>query len=190
MPSKPTRIDAGGHRERFLAGRDELVAGHLELVRQIARRLHAALPPCFELDDLIAEGERALVAAATRYKPEAHGGAPFSAFARKAIRGAMLDSVGDKQWRENMHVQLDAEALPNRPVPEPVAGIDHDRLMERVGEAIARLPPRKAEVLRLYYAADEPGLRVVARRLNTSYGTVWQLHSEAVAELRTILKAG
>jgi RNA polymerase sigma factor (sigma-70 family) len=181
-----TGIDSGGHRARFLARRDELVTGHLELVRQIARRIHASLPPSFDLDDLFAEGYAALLQAATRYRPREHGGAPFSAYARPRIRGAILDSVTGRHYRENTGGEIDAETLAGAPsnVEEM---IDRNRRLERVERAIERLPPRQAEVIREYYSADAPGLRIVARRLHTSFGTVWQLHAEAIRELRELL---
>src|ERR1700685_3975768 len=83
-------IDAGGHRERVLAARDKLVVENMALVPPIALRLKLTLRPAFEMADLIAEGNVGLIRAATRYRPQKYGGAPFSAFARPRIRGAML----------------------------------------------------------------------------------------------------
>jgi len=212
-----SQIDSGGYRARFLARRDGLVTDHLELVRQIARRIHASLPPSFEIDDLFAEGYRALTQAATRYRPDAHGGAPFSAYARKVIRGAILDSVTGRAYSENTCWTLgtsiedantptlsrDAKPrnegeLPGRQLRKAIgrlalapdaseAALDDQRRLARVAEAIERLPPRQSEVLREYYRADEPSLKTVAKRLRASYGVVWQLHAEAIRGLRELL---
>lgn len=181
-----TSIDSGDHRERVLRQRDELVCDHLDLVRVIARRIHASLPPSFDLDDLYAEGYRALMVAATRYRPDAHGGAPFSAYARPVIRGAIYDSVTGKAYRESTAVEIEADEMAETLLSGEEM-FDRHRMSERLQAAIARLAPRQAEVVREYYTADEPGLKTVARRLRSSYGVVWQLHAEAIRELRAML---
>lgn len=79
---------------RKMAMRDRLVLGHLDLVERIARKLHATLPPCFDLADLKQEGMLGLLESATAFDPVLHPGVPFGAFARRRIKGAIQESIG------------------------------------------------------------------------------------------------
>ncbi len=76
--------------------RDRLVTAHVGLVRSMAQRLAQRLPTQVELSDLISVGVLGLIDAAGRYKPAT--GVPFEAFARRRVRGAMLDALRDLDW--------------------------------------------------------------------------------------------
>jgi RNA polymerase sigma factor (sigma-70 family) len=108
-PPPVVSIDAGDYREHFFAQRNALVEAHLHLVPPIAHRIALGLPPSFDIDDLLAAGYLALIHAATRYRPREHGGAPFSAFARPAIRGAMKNLFRRQHWEENTRPPLPIE---------------------------------------------------------------------------------
>lgn len=126
-----------------MAARNALVEANLYLVAPIAAFLHRKLPPSFELQDLLATGYLALLHIATRYRPREHGGAPFSAFARPRIRGAILDSVRRRHWEESTRPPLDDGPEPAiDPRIEINTSIDERALRERLNGAIARLPPR------------------------------------------------
>ncbi len=161
-------IDSGNHRERFLAWRDALVQEHCHsepdcpncgtatcLVSPIARRVHSQLPSSFDLEDLIATGNLALLHLATRYRPFEHGGTPFSAFARKGIRGAMLNSVRRHVYEESTRPPID-ESLFEDHGARIATSIDQGRLMKRLREAIAALPARQQAVVAAYYAEVLP----------------------------------
>lgn len=109
-----------------IAARDTLVKNHLKLVPPIAQRVKKSLPPSFELDDLISEGNIGLIRAAMRYDPGRHDGTPFSAFARPRIHGAMVDSVRRKAWLENTANPLD-DAPEGFETPETLHAIDPSR---------------------------------------------------------------
>jgi RNA polymerase sigma factor for flagellar operon FliA len=79
-----------------LEDRDQLITEHLQLVRSIAQRLAQRLPSQIELNDLVSVGMMGLIDAAGRYR--ASTGVPFEAFARRRIRGAMLDALRDLDW--------------------------------------------------------------------------------------------
>jgi RNA polymerase sigma factor for flagellar operon FliA len=76
--------------------RDELVMAHVGLVKVMASRLAHRLPPQVEVSELISVGVLGLIDAAGRFKPAL--GVPFSAFARRRIQGAMLDSLRGLDW--------------------------------------------------------------------------------------------
>jgi RNA polymerase sigma factor (sigma-70 family) len=80
--------------KRARAKRDALAEANMPLVVSIAERFLKTLPDSFCLCDLVGEGNLALLKAAAAYDPANHKGTPFSAYARKKIRGAILDSVG------------------------------------------------------------------------------------------------
>src|ERR1035437_8316817 len=94
-------IETGLHRKRVLEARNALVEAHMHLVPDIAGRIREGLPPSFDLDDPISEGNIGLIQAATRYPPDSHNRKPFSAFARPRIRGAIIDSVRRRRYTDN-----------------------------------------------------------------------------------------
>lgn len=185
-------IDFGGHRARVLARRDDLIQAHLGLVEQIARQVGAHLPPSFDLDDLVGVGNEALTRAAVRYRPSQHGSAPFSAYARLVVRGAMLDSVRGKRYRENTTEPLPVDRVERIPPARELAAdvaIDSARLRRRVEAAIELLPPQQRSVLSLYYGPSEPSLAEVGRRMGISRSRAQQVHSAAVDRMRELLRA-
>lgn len=76
--------------------RDQLVMEHVGLVKAMASRLANRLPPQVEVSELVSVGVLGLIDAAGRFKPSL--GVPFSAFARRRIQGAMLDSLRGLDW--------------------------------------------------------------------------------------------
>ena len=151
-------------------------------MRPIALRLARSLPHNFGLEDLIAAGTVGLVEAAGRYRPAEHGGCPFGAYARKWIRGAMLDSVRRGAWDEAMRPALDT-------APEPAAepsverDIDAAWLHRRIERAIRQLPARQRKLMDMHYR-QELQLRIVGRRLGVGKSRASQLHLAAVRTLR------
>ena len=101
------------HRDR----REQLIVDHLSLVRHIAGRLAAELPPGIDLENLEAAGVLGLVEAANHFDPGR--GAQFKTFAYTRIRGAILD-----------------ELRRNCPLPQQML-----HLVARVRRAYDELPP-------------------------------------------------
>jgi len=73
--------------------RRKLVVEHLQLVRQLTRRVRFQLDLGLPEDDLEAYGREALVRASRRWDPRR--GVPFGAYARQRIHGAILDGVAE-----------------------------------------------------------------------------------------------
>ena len=73
-----------------------MVATFLPVVRRIARRMHARLPPGVDLDDLVGAGLLGLLEAAARFEPSR--GVPFASYARHRIQGAMVDALRAVDW--------------------------------------------------------------------------------------------
>lgn len=76
--------------------REQLIVGHLPLVRHIAGRLAVRLPSFIAQEDLEGWGIFGLIEAVEKYDP--NHGADFRTFAYHRIRGAILDEVRRQSW--------------------------------------------------------------------------------------------
>ncbi|HEY2951760.1 MAG TPA: FliA/WhiG family RNA polymerase sigma factor [Verrucomicrobiae bacterium] len=75
---------------------DELVRKYLPLVKTVVGRLAANLPSHVDNDELFSAGLVGLLNAVRHYKPDL--GASFETYARKRIRGAVLDELRRMDW--------------------------------------------------------------------------------------------
>lgn len=118
----------------------ELSESLLELVRTEARRIQRRLPPhALSLDDLTGHGHVGLVEARDRFDPR-HG-VPFVLFARRRVRGAILDALrtqgllGRRGWEDLRRQAVAHELLEADPRPD--LGPDDDAAA--LGETVQRL---------------------------------------------------
>lgn len=77
-------------------GKDAMLKQHAPLVKKLAFRLKAKLPPSVEVDDLIQAGMMGLLSAVNNYE-DTHG-AQFETYASQRIQGAMLDELRSADW--------------------------------------------------------------------------------------------
>ncbi len=189
---------------------------NLQLVVEIAKRIHVRLPSCFDLGDLISVGHVALLRLAAQYSPatQLRPGTPFSAYARQGIRGAILNSVSRNKYVEATRPSIDDPgSRPSSPPktqdrgegdlrfdteasrglarmatqPGVEISIDRARRCLQVSEAISWLPANLREILKLWYSPEEPSPRQVARRLRISPEAAEALHARAIAGLQARL---
>lgn len=176
-------IESGAHRQKVRNRRDELVAQHIGLVEPIARAMAPGLPPSFPVEDLVQEGMIGLLRAATRYRPEAHPGVPFRLYARRIIRGAMLDSVRGKNWRE-------ATMAPTDLVPAVIddhdSRIDREQRTAKVKRAIAKLEPRCQRVIETHYSDEGGDFAATGKILSIDRRRVGEVHNRALGKLRVM----
>jgi|ERR1019366_1226814 RNA polymerase sigma factor for flagellar operon FliA len=177
-------IESGQHRARVLKARNALVEANMHLVPDIAGRIHSGLPPSFDLDDLISEGNVGLIHAATRYRPSAHNQTPFSAFARRRIRGAIMDSVRRRHYTANTHHPLitEMENSNRLAVDSPTEqNVDAATAAERLERAMTWLTrAQRRMLLNLYCERINPRKTVAYRRR----GDVIAMHPAALERLR------
>jgi RNA polymerase sigma factor (sigma-70 family) len=181
MPPKPTNvvsIDSGNHRAKVLAARDALVTAHLDLVQTIASHIVLKLPPSFERDDLVSTGYIALIAAATRYRPDfptakvrRREQMPFRAYAWKKIHGAMWESTRRVNWKRNTMPPISPLTEAPEPTSEPM-------LERRVRLAIRDLPRHLQRVIALHYFHDVP-LQEIAAVMGVKGARISQIKREA-----------
>ena len=69
---------------------EDLVRGHMQLVRKIAWHVHGRVSTAIDIEDLIQIGMIALVEAANGYEDRGHA---FSTYASMRVRGAMIDHL-------------------------------------------------------------------------------------------------
>jgi RNA polymerase sigma factor for flagellar operon FliA len=226
--------------------KNALLGIHAPLVKRLAHKMRAKLPPSVEVDDLIQAGMIGLLDAINRY--EENHGAQFETYAVQRIRGAMLDELRSTDWmprtvRQNMRkIETAINALQQRlgrpPTEAEIAAELHvplaeyqellneggghqlvyyedfhdsdagENFLERYAvdeagdplrslldgdfraslvEAIEALPEREKLMMGLYYE-QELNLKEIGAVMGVSESRVCQLHSQAVARLRSRLK--
>ena len=69
---------------------EDLVRGHMQLVRKIAWHVHGRMSSATDIEDLCQIGMVALVEAASGYEDRGHA---FSTYASMRVRGAMIDHL-------------------------------------------------------------------------------------------------
>jgi len=93
--------------------RDELIVGHLPLVKHVIGRLLGDLPAGVDVENLESAGVLGLVEAAAKYDPTRN--AQFKTFAYLRIRGAIVDEL-----RRNsplpQHMLSRVSAIRRRPI--------------------------------------------------------------------------
>jgi RNA polymerase sigma factor (sigma-70 family) len=87
-----SEMKVAGSFEAYRSFRDQVLLGHLPMVKRLARRL--SKNPSLR-DDLESEGAREMLTAIGRFKPES--GAPFQAYAYVCVRGRMLDALAETE---------------------------------------------------------------------------------------------
>jgi len=163
--------------------RNQLVLKHLPLVDSIARRIHARLPPSFALDDLRSAGILGLIDAASRFKPRnPHGDLDRQcrAFAFKRVRGAILDSVGGRAYRDATHENLEEVRLSTAGVPLVDNQCDVSRLL-------AQLSDPEVQLLDLHYWQGF-SLREAGPRMDLSRASAARLHLRTIEKLSRLLR--
>jgi RNA polymerase sigma factor (sigma-70 family) len=176
-----------------LETRNALVLEHLEWARGIAASVAKKLPTWFTVDDLIGPAEIGLIRAAEKYD-RLPLFSQFHVFALRYVRGACLDAVRRREYKERGHKSLDEPLTasgetrgdimrdPN-PSPEQQA---QTREMEAVWGYVWKLPEIHQRVIRALYI-DGSTLVELAQTANVGESRLSQIHREALAMLRTMV---
>jgi RNA polymerase sigma factor FliA len=171
---------------RKLVERNALVEEHRDLARRIAQSVAGEVPPQMR-SDLAGVAATALIEAAQTYDPGR--GIAFGAYAQQRIRGACVDSIRRRHYRNASAVELPREESAERrdtgPSPEASAIVRQAQIQQRakVVGAIERLSGRLAVILWLHYIEGQT-LEAIARKLGVVSSRVSQLHREALEALK------
>lgn len=76
--------------------KEQIVIEYLPMVKKVANKVAAYLPPHISRDDLNSNGVFGLLEAVERYNAEL--GIPFSAYAGKRIKGSIIDAMRREDW--------------------------------------------------------------------------------------------
>jgi len=101
------------------------------------------------------------------------------------IRGLEVGSLQIESLEDGRETDL-GETLPGPPDQDPLTLCLHGERREMLARAIAQLPQREQQVLALYYQ-EELTMKEVGAVLGVGESRVSQIHSMAVARLRSIL---
>lgn len=159
--------------------REKLIVEHLHLVAPIARQLRRRLPWTIPLDDLVAEGNLALVRAADSW--DQARGMPFSIWARYIIRGRIIDSVKGRNFIWESHAPLLQDTRPS-PDPPPDEGVLLDQQRRLVQRAAARLLTRR-ERATLRHIVTGATMTAIGRRLRISTMGACVVRNRAVRKI-------
>ncbi len=99
-----------------LLERNALVEAHRDLARRIAQSVAGDLPPQMR-SDLAGVAATALIEAAQTYDPDR--GVAFGSYAQQRIRGACVDSIRRRHYRNASAVELPGEERPSGGTPAP-----------------------------------------------------------------------
>lgn len=79
-----------------IAARDELIVGHMRVVKYVAGRMAIHVPSTVELDDLVGWGVLGLMDAVEKFNHEQE--IKFSTYATIRVRGAIIDQIRTLDW--------------------------------------------------------------------------------------------
>ncbi len=154
---------------------EEIILKNLQLVKNIAIKIHSTLPKNIELDDLINTGILGLIDATKKY--DESFGIKFESYASIRIRGAILDELRKMDWlprsarekkKEIENAYLELEKRDGKPPSEEEVaeylGIELEKLRELLfrfrGNKVGSFFPsgekdESGEELLLYYLEDD-----------------------------------
>ncbi len=172
-----------------------------DLVWYVVNRIRPRLPVSVSDDELYSAGMVGLMTASRSYDPSR--GAEFKTYAYHRIRGAILDelrrldflprSQREKARREGheppafVGIPTDEDGQESLAADPVEAALENQELMASLREQILQLPEKMRVVMTLYYS-EGLRMREIGERLHLTESRVSQIHSNAIARLRRVLR--
>ncbi|MFM1988018.1 MAG: flagellar biosynthesis sigma factor [Pseudomonadota bacterium] len=131
--------------------------------------------------------EQKLRRPATEAEVAAHMGVPLAEYQQMLgdAHGGQLLYLDELMGPDSDESFLDRHAAPDR--DDPLKLLGDERFRASLAAAIAALPEREKQVMGMYYEHDM-NLKEIGAVLGVTESRICQLHSQAVARLRTKLK--
>lgn len=146
--------------------------------------------PEAETMELIQEGMVGLLEAAENYDYKRK--VAFSLFATYRIRGSTLDYLRENHDKGTLYLESElsdgftlSEALVS-PLASPTELAEQQVLLEKVNQALERLPQKEQQVLKGLYIEDNTA-QAMADKINVSLGRVYRLQKQGVRRIRGML---
>ena len=172
-----------------------------DLVWYVVNRVRTRLPASVSEEELYSAGMVGLMTASRSYDPSR--GAEFKTYAYHRIRGAILDelrrmdflprSQREKARREGVEapsfvgIPTDEDGQESLAADPMEAALENRELMGRLQAEILQLPEKMRVVMNLYYS-EGMKMREIGERLHLTESRVSQIHSNAIARLRRVLR--
>ena len=185
----------GGVMKHSLHNSDRLVIDHLNFARQFARQFCRSLPSHVDVDAVESDALLGLILAARAFDPLR--GVIFTTYAKRRIRGAILDGLRERQGRgQRQHMRFVSLSTPmgdEVTLGDVLAdrGLPVDSALEQTEEIARLLRPARRVARRLVrehfiegYSQEE-----IARRHGLSPSRVSQLIHEARKRIREMAEA-
>lgn len=170
-----------------LDAHQKLMTSYQPLVFKIATSFKL---PESETMELIQEGMVGLLEAAENYDYKRK--VAFSLFATYRIRGCMLDYLRESHDKGIVYLESELsdgftlrEALAS-PLASPTEIAEQQVLLEKVNQALNRLPQKEQQVIKGMYIEDNTA-QVMADKINVSLGHVYRLQKQGVRRIRGML---
>lgn len=170
-----------------LEAHQRLMTSYQPLVFKIATGFKL---PEAETMELIQEGMVGLLEAAENYDYKRK--VAFSLFATYRIRGCMLDYLRETNHKGLLYLESEladgftlSEALAS-PMASPTELAEKQVLLEKVNQALNRLPQKEQQVLKGMYIEDNTA-QDMADKINVSLGHVYRLQKQGVRRIRGML---
>jgi RNA polymerase sigma factor for flagellar operon FliA len=194
---------------------DQVLCHYRSWAAAIARSIHRRVPAyAVDCDDFIQNAQLGLIEAMSRFDPDR--GVPFPAFAKPRVRGAVFNglrailgerprSTLDRLYDERLALLVDGAAEdPVERVIDAILGLGTAFLLgeedsdpcayagradtqRRMRLCAARLPERLRQIIEAHYFQHVPFVDIAAT-LGLTKGRISQLHSQALRELRELLR--
>ncbi|MBC8328987.1 MAG: sigma-70 family RNA polymerase sigma factor [Planctomycetes bacterium] len=180
---------------------EDQIAEWGDLVWFVVNRIRPRLPMSVSDEELYSAGMVGLMTASRSYDPSR--GAEFKTYAYHRIRGAILDelrrmdflprSQREKARREGYEppsfvaIPTDEDGQESLVADPVAAALENRELVDALREQILQLPEKMRVVMSLYYS-EGLRMREIGERLHLTESRVSQIHSNAVARLRRVLR--
>lgn len=182
--------------------REDELGEWTDLVWYVVNRIRTRLPVSVSDEELYSAGLVGLLVATRSYDPSR--GAEFKTYAYHRIRGAILDelrrmdflprSQRERARREGCEapafvaIPTDEDGQENLATDPIEAALENQELMGALREQIMQLPEKMRVVMTLYYS-EGMRMRDIGERLHLTESRVSQIHSNAIARLRRVMRS-
>ncbi|MDI3279759.1 MAG: sigma-70 family RNA polymerase sigma factor [Bacillota bacterium] len=191
VPEEEQELWSRYKEEGDLEARRLLIEFYQSLVLKLVASRNYGLEEHFVLD-LIQEGTVGLIEAVERF--DHRRGVPFSAYARRWIRGYILDYLREVRgepaplsWEESSPAWAGELAVGGEGyTSEPQEQLERWELRRTLARLVHRLPEKEQAVVNGVYVAEQEPSRI-ASQLNITTSYLYRLQRRAIRRLRGML---
>lgn len=168
---------------------DKLVTNNLKYVIHLAKQYHTA---GVDINELIAEGNIALLQAAKKYNPEKVQGR-FVSYAHQYIAKAIEQALDDNSNGFSIDAPINGKAnvsllslIPNSDSPSADSLINHNTLSDTILNGLERLNERERKVIEMYFGINTIKLNMaeIAQNMQLKRERIRQIRDKALRKMK------